>query len=115
MANENGEVKLELRGQTVILKPSVKALRGLSTLYPSLYELMMRVGQFNLIAICDTIQLGAGGDSGKDREILEEAVYEYGVQKISAPITEYLRTLMNGGRPATKSGEEGGEGISGKD
>lgn len=95
---------LQLAGQSVTLQPTVGTLRGLSHLYPSLYDLSMRVAQFNLVAICDVIQVAAGGDDGKDREVLEQAVFDYGVQKISPIIVDFVSSLFNGGRePVSKS------------
>lgn len=103
-----------LRERKIVLQPTVKTLRKLCTIYPSLYDLSMKCAQFNIIAICDVIQFAADGDDGKDREILEESVFEYGVQRISATIVEFIQVLFNGGKPVDKTGKPLEESKGGK-
>lgn len=104
-----GEVSFNLGDTKVTMVCTRKALKGLSTLYPSLFDLSMQCAQFNLKAICDVIQVGANGDDS-EREMLENAVYEAGVNTVSGHTVRYLTLLFNGGREPAKNTRSAGKG-----
>lgn len=106
---KQGEVKLQMGRNEVVLRPTPFALRevltelgGARLLYGSLYNLEYRAF-FGLIkagvATADTKW------TAKDTEALEKEIFDYGLTDLVEPCTRYLTLLINGGREPEENEE----------
>ncbi len=102
---KQGEVKLKLGPDEIILRPTPHALRtvlndfgGVRPLYGKLYNIEYE-------AVFGIIKAGAvneNGDPMSNDKALEENIYLAGISDLVEPCTEYLELLINGGRPPKK-------------
>jgi hypothetical protein len=101
-----GNVDIELGGETLNLRPNLKAAQTISRQTGGIRAAIEAVTNFDLDAMVTVIGLGLGLD-GKALKELPERIYETGMGSLVAPVTRYLVILANGGRMPD---DEGGEG-----
>ena len=111
---KQGEVKLQMGRNEVVLRPTPYALRevltelgGARLIYGALYNLEYR-------AFFGLIKAGVANPNekwtAKDTEALEKEIFDYGLSDLVEPCTRYLTLLINGGRePEKGDGESEGE------
>lgn len=99
-----GNVEIELDGEPIVLKPTLKAAQTLSRQADGLLGAVQRVSRFDLDTITQVIALG----SGQKVTEVADAVWRTGVTELAEPVIRYISVLSNGGRPVDESG--GGEG-----
>lgn len=102
-----GNVDIELDGETVTLRPTLKAAQTISRQAGGIVKAIEAIGKFDLDAMVGVIQLGLNL-SNKDAANLAEKVWATGMAELSGPVINYLSILANGGRPISST--EGGEG-----
>lgn len=112
-----GYVALELlerngdETETLCLKPTLAAIKAISTHFGSIQDAMQRVAARNFQAVEYIVQQGLALDKKAARG-LDERIYRTGVNDVAGPCIEYLGVLQRGGRPLTDEPEsdEGDEG-----
>lgn len=104
----DGEVEIELAGKAHTLKPTFRAFKGVNALggTDGYIEAQRRVAAMDADAIASVIALGLG----KSVADIEQDVFKTGILKLSAPVSEFLVMLANGGKPLTAKAETDGEG-----
>ena len=103
-----GNVAIELDGETVVLRPNLKAAQNISRAKGGIMAAVEAVGRFDFDVIVNVIGLGLGVE-GKEARELPERVYTTGLADLVGPVITYLTTLANGGRPVQETGGEGTE------
>src|SRR5688572_6011433 len=101
-----GNVDLVLDGETVTLKPNLRAAQVLSKQSGGILAALQAVARFDIEVISSTIALGLGKTSPKEITEIGEKVYETGLVDLVEPVSRFLSNLANGGRPqaATEDG-----------
>jgi hypothetical protein len=100
-----GNVDITLGGETVTLKPSLRAAQQLSRQAGGLTEAIGRVGRLDLDTIVSVIAIGSGkSDRKADVEAIGEKVFADGIASFVEPVALYLVILASGGKPP--AGEE---------
>lgn len=101
----DGDVKLTLAGEDVVLKPTLAACLGISRLAGGATEVVTRIAQLNFDTIVAVIALGM--DRPPDKK-LQQKVYDNGLLKLTGPLIEFVTIVNNGGRRvnATEEDEE---------
>lgn len=99
-----GNVEIELDGEIVTLRPSLRAAQTLSRQADGLIGAIERVSRFDLDTLTSVTALGLGREA-KD---VAEAVWSTGASTLAPKAIKFLGMLSNGGRPADDS--SGGEG-----
>lgn len=93
-----GNVEIELAGETVTLRPSLKAAQAISRLDGGIVGAIERAARFDIDLITACVAHGVG-QSVKE---VEEAVFTTGLTVLAPPVMEFLSRLANGGRPSAK-------------
>lgn len=99
-----GEVELDLAGETVVLRPTLRAAQAINRKFGSLADALRQVAALNLEAYTEIVKAGSGAKEAEQRD-LPEKVFRAGVTRLSGPIAEYLSLLLNGGRPPADEAE----------
>lgn len=103
-----GDIEILLDGETVVLRPTLKACQAISRQADGVRGAIGRVLQYDFDAIVNVIGLGLGWE-GKDLKVLPEKVYRTGMTELAAPAIRYLNIVANGGRIADGEVEDEGE------
>jgi hypothetical protein len=98
-----GDVDIVLDGETVTLRPSLKAAQAISRGSGGIRGALRGVTELDLDMITSIIAVGLG----KKPVEVEDAVYRTGLPELVDGVTTYVAIIANGGRPA-KGGEEKG-------
>lgn len=95
-----GEVALDLSGEALVLRPTLRAAQAINRKFGSLADALRQVAALNLEAYTEIIKAGSGLKDAEQRE-LPERVFRAGVTRLSGPLAEFLSILLNGGRPVS--------------
>lgn len=98
-----GNVEIELDGESVTLRPSLKAAQGISRLHGGIVNAVDSLTRFDLDTLTAVIALGLGKEP---KEIAEE-VWRTGASVLAPKAIEFVTIVANGGRPVS-----GGEGTA---
>lgn len=102
-----GNVDIVLDGETVTLRPTLRAAQTISKQSGGIIAAVQAVGRFDLEVITSVVALGLNKTTPRDVQDLAEKVYATGISDLVEPVTTYLANLANGGRPVTaKAGDE---------
>lgn len=93
-----GNVPIELDGEEMALKPSLRAATTLSRQAGGLMGAVERCGRLDFDTIRSVIGLGLGLTENGSKD-LPEKVYRTGLMTLSGPAIRFLHILSNGGRP----------------
>lgn len=99
-----GNVEIDLDGERVTLKPSLKAAQTTSRQAGGIIGAVDAVTKFDLDAITNIIALGLG----KEPKEVADAVWRTGVANLAPSVVAFLTVLANGGRHPDATGGEGG-------
>lgn len=94
-----GDVELDLDGERVVLRPTLRTAQRLSRQSGGLARAIERVGNLELDAMVEVVQAG----TGKDGSDIADKVWRTGLPPLAAPCIRFLSNLANGGRPASES------------
>ena len=108
-----GNVEIELNGEAVTLRPTLKAAQNISRAKGGIASAIEAVGRFDFDVMVTVIALGLGAE-GKDARELPDKVFSTGMADLVAPVISYLTILANGGRPVQETGGEGEADPQGK-
>jgi hypothetical protein len=101
-----GNVEIELDGQIVTLKPSLRAIQILSRQYGGLVTAIDAVGKYDFNAIEQAISVGLNVNQKESRE-LPDKIFRTGLTNLAGPVISYLSILSNGGRPHETQDDDG--------
>jgi len=90
-----GDVEIDLGGDKVVLRPSLRAAMKLTTQPGGLSSMVQRCSNLDIEAISDVIITGG---SIKVDELTKELIFETGLLSLAAPCITYLNALANGGK-----------------
>lgn len=102
-----GNVDITLDGETVTLRPTLRAAQTISKQSGGIMSAVQAVGRFDLEVMTSVIALGLNVTTPREISDLAEKVWSTGMADLVEPVTRYLTILANGGRPV----ESGGEGA----
>lgn len=106
-----GEVEIILNGETLTLKPTIKAILGINRSFGGLMKAVAALTDGNIDAASTVLAHGLGlGD--KDARKMPERVAENGITDgMLSALINFVGICSNGGKPLDdKAGEGGGEG-----
>lgn len=103
-----GDVQFVLDGETVTLRPTLRAAQALSKQSGGLMSAVQAVGRLDIEVITSVIAMGLNITTPREVSGLAERVWSTGVVDLVEPVTRFLGILANGGRPveASAGGEE---------
>ena len=97
-----GQVDIELGGETVTLKPTLRAYEKIEVKYGGLRAAIQALSGMSIDAV--SFVIGAATSTGqKDFPALQEKIFDAGVVTLMPKVTQYLVLLMN------PTGKEAGE------
>lgn len=94
-----GDVEIELDGETVVLRPTLKACQAISRQAEGVLGAIGRVQRYDLDTYVQVVTLGLGAE-GKEAREMPGKVFRTGMMQLIGPVTRYLMIISNGGRPA---------------
>lgn len=105
-----GEVQITLTGETLTLKPTIKAITGLSRQFGGLMKAVVALRDGDIDAAASVITWGLGlGD--KEARKMPDRVAENGITDgLIATLINFVGVLSNGGKPLSTDEPEGGSG-----
>lgn len=98
-----GNVEIELDGETVTLRPSLKAAQGISRMSGGIVAAVEALTKFDLDMLTGVIALGLG----KEPKDVAEAVWSTGASELAPKAIEFCTIIANGGRPTSGGSGEG--------
>lgn len=101
-----GHITISLAGGQAELVPSLFAATKISQHFSGFQNAMNRVAGGDLEAITAVTRYGLGIRTDAEAAGLDEKVYESGILRLTAPVTEFLLVLANGGRPLDDTRQE---------
>jgi hypothetical protein len=101
-----GNVDIMLDGQTVTLRPTLRAAQTISKQSGGILSALQAVGKFDLEVMTSIIALGLNVTTPREINDLAEKVWSTGMADLVEPVTRFLTILANGGRPTDQGGEE---------
>lgn len=90
-----GDVPLDLDGEEVILRPSLKACIGISRLHSAPYETAQKVLGLDFDTSVKVLALGLN----QAPKQLEERLYRTGLVNVRNELIRFIHIVNNGGRP----------------
>ena len=111
MALDEGCVDITLGAETYTLRPTLAAQNNISRRLGGLTEAHKLVIGQNIEAMATIIQFGLGWEPDDKRvKKLPGMIYAAGAVKLILHLTEYLASLMNGGRRPSREEDQADEG-----
>lgn len=104
-AANQGDVELELNGETVSLACTLGAAKQINARFGSFADAARRVALFDFSAY---VLIVAAGLNKKEKEV-EADVFAAGIKRITKPVNDYIISLSNGGQPDDAKGGDSGE------
>ena len=101
-----GNVQITLAGETVTLRPTLRAAQTISKQAGGIMSAVQAVARFDFETISSVIALGLNKTSPGDVQGVAEKVYETGLADLVEPVSYFLAILANGGRPVSPTGGE---------
>lgn len=102
-----GNVDLVLDGQTVTLRPTLRAAQMLSKQSGGLMSAVQAVARLDIEVVTSVIAMGLNITRPNDINDLAEKVWSTGVVELVEPVTKFLTILANGGRSVEATGGSG--------
>lgn len=99
------EIRCDLNGESIVLKCTIRAVKEITATFGSYTEAFARLGAFDHSAYVAIVAAG----TGKKRAEVEDDVFAQGVDKLIAPLSDYIGLLTRGGRPETSEDSSGKE------
>lgn len=109
MASNNlgdGNIELDLDGEIVTLKPTLRGALAISRQLGGVQEALQKVVKLDIEAICLVVAAGLGVTGQKEVDQLGEKVWRTGAGGMVEPVARYLGTLVN---PSGAAAVEGGD------
>ena len=100
-----GNVDLDLGGETVTLRPTLRAAQAISKQNGGIMAAVQAIARFDLEVMTAVISLGLNITTPREINDLAEKVWSTGMADLVEPVTRYLTILANGGRPVESGGE----------
>jgi hypothetical protein len=103
-----GNVEIDLDGETVVLRPTLKAAQTISRQAGGIRKAIDALGNFDIDVMTSIITLGMDL-TGREAKDVADKVWRTGMADLTVPVIQYLTILANGGRPVDATGGEGTE------
>lgn len=97
-----GNVEIELDGESVVLRPTLKAAQTISRQAGGIMGAVQSISRFDVDVLTTVIALGLG----RDVKDTAEPVWRTGVSTLAPKAIQFLTVLANGGRPPEEGGGE---------
>lgn len=107
MASISNGVEIELGGETVTLKPSLKAARMVSRISngQGFYGVYQSIANHNFDVFAQVVKAGVTMKNTSSED-LDQMVYDAGMYKLTEPLTKFVRLLETGGRDEAEKSDE---------
>ena len=99
---DHGQVDVELDGETLTLKPTLKALMKIESHFGGMRAAIERCGDLSLDGLSVIIAAGAGLSPRETKDV-KDKIFAEGITNVLPSATEYLLLLLN---PTGKEVEE---------
>jgi hypothetical protein len=111
----DGEIDVPFADEKIRLTANLFAAKGISRHFGGFQQAMNKVGAGDLEAFIAVVRYGLGIRSDAEAKLIEERVFRAGVLRLTAPLTEYVLILANGGKPISDRPPSAAEPAPGKD
>ena len=101
---EFGIVTLDLNGDELELKPTLRAFQKIQNRFGGLSQAIQGLSGLNIDNVAAVVAAGAGINGTKDTEKLKEQIFTAGVVNVIGKTSEFLALLMN---PTGKESPDG--------
>jgi len=104
-----GDIPITLAGKEHTLKPTLEACIAISRLGSGggAVAVIQRVRSLDFETIAQVVALGTGYTSAKQRQELNQAIFEAGTISIAAEVILFIRVVNNGGQIPNDDDQEG--------
>lgn len=103
-----GDVIITLAGKEHTMRPTLEACMAISKLAGGAQNVLKRCFDQDFDMLVDVISIGTGYTSLKERQLIQQAVYETGTIRIAGDCMLFVRIVNNGGRLPDDGDDEGG-------
>lgn len=103
---DDGEIEIQVFGETFTLQPTLGALQKLDRRFGSLRNAIEQCSALSLASLVDVICIGAGLEKKEARRV-PDLVFNEGVVNVAGQVTEYLAKLLDPSGKGQESGDEG--------
>jgi hypothetical protein len=111
IAVHDGEMQVPLGDGTVILTANLRAAKGISRHFGGFQQALNKMAAGDLEAFIAVVRFGVGDlASEHSAHRLEERVFQAGVLRLTAPLTEFVLICANGGKPIVDTAVESAPG-----
>lgn len=100
------EVEVTLKGKSETLRCTLKAAKTVNAMAGGFQGALARLANMDQEAYFLIVAAGLG----KKQIDIEQSVYDTGITNLTEPLTSYVLSLANGGRPLVATEETAGEG-----
>lgn len=94
----DGEMSIPLDNGTAVLIANLLAAKGICRHFGGIQQALNKIAQGDIEAMITVVRLAMNVRAGADAIALEDRVFRTGVLRLTAPLTEYLLVLANGGK-----------------
>jgi hypothetical protein len=102
-----GDVEITLNGQTLVLRPTLRAMNAISSSNGGLNKVRQMLVDQEFSTVVSVIMHGANLAGQRDAKELPEAVYRNGLDApLLVSLINYVAILANGGKPLPDSGQD---------
>lgn len=109
----DGEIEISLNGDTLVLKPTLAAIRALSRIGGGLSGVQTKLAAQDFDTVAQVIRLGAGMKDA-DAKSLDQRIYRNGLgSDLLVPLIRFVAILGNGGKPVDDDGTDAGDDAGG--
>jgi hypothetical protein len=102
----DGEMQVPLGDGTVILTANLRAAKAISRHFGGFQQALNKMAAGDLEAFIAVVRFGVGDVNEHSARRLEERVFQAGVLRLTAPLTEYVLICANGGKPIAEAAAE---------
>jgi hypothetical protein len=97
----DGQMDLKLGGETVVLTANLFAGRAICRHFGGVQAALNRVAAGDIEAFIVIVRAGLGikADADAKAQDIDERVFRGGILSLTSPLTEFLLSVANGGRP----------------
>lgn len=108
----DGDVEIFLNGQSIVLRPTLRAMSAISS-QGGLGKVRQALVDQDFSTVVSVIMHGANMAGTRDAKELPEAVFKNGLDaSLLVPLINYVAILANGGKPVTDDDQDQPKALS---
>lgn len=92
-----GDIPIRLDGREFTMKPTLEACLAINRLGSGLNAVIQKCANMDFETICEIVCIGLDATSGKNRQEVQQLVFNTGVIHVAADAIMFVRTVANGG------------------